>query len=465
MPPPLSFLYQTKTILQTGCKRSTGELRRRTFSSSSVKCEPRHRSSPGKSRVLDRQTQSDISPGYDPNATLTPVEDQKFRAIFESAAKGLPPPSLQTPEQRQLLGEQQEEEEYVLGASLDNLFDNISKDAAANESLNKHGQLVVKGPRRAAFSPSKQVSNHTVPHQLPVEFPAALQGAWRDVRRAISVESQVSEKLLAQMDDQPVPTVSGNVIRLQEQNLTEIVRIRDLFEKAPTDGEVWAILEADVFSQITELVRTIKARTIKKPGKIAGLIKTKKLDKEVVKTDGLDTKAATTSQVTYPVNVLNAMRTFRKRFPRSPYALALIPKIKNLDPVSQVLGLSTELYNELLYISWRQHSDIFECARIVEDMHLQGLLSDRNTNAVYRDAEMEMQASRSSQSQLSVVRSAWWQLKGVKHAMSQWREAKTLMDARADAETRYNEAWQAEQRASYSDFLGTREGEIIAEAQ
>lgn len=464
MSAPLSFLYETQTILRATCNKSAKDTRRRTFSSIGVRCERwrPHRQPRGSTRVPDRQTQADISPGYNPTTTLTPVEDQKFRAIFESAAKGLPPPSRQSATQRRLLGAQQEEEAYKPGESLDSMFDNISKDALKNEASDKHGRPAVKGPVRSALPPSMQAQQGDTLQQLSPQFPLALQSAWRDVRRAVGLEQRKVSKKHKEGDskvEQPHGWELGrNTGILQEQNLADIVRIRGLFESAQTDAELWAVLDAHVFSQIIQLVSIIRKRD--KPGK---------KNKKSTETEGpprtydaSEARVATMIQATYPVHMLNALRTLRTKFPRSLYALAIVSRVKDLDPVSQVLGLSTELYNELLYIVWRQHSDIFECARIMEDMHAEGLLSDYNTNAIFRDAEREMEAVESSNPPSSTVRCAWWKLAGVQHAMAQWREAKELLDARAYAEKQYQEEWRAEQRESHHEYLGSNEAEVIA---
>lgn len=88
----------------------------------------------------------------------------------------------------------------------------------------------------------------------------------------------------------------------------------------------------------------------------------------------------------YGPALLYAARLFRTIFPRSPYALALLPTIKSLGAISYVLGASTALYNEILYLKWTQYRDLHGCADLVEEMTARGLTADARTAAVLRDA-------------------------------------------------------------------------------
>ena len=84
--------------------------------------------------------------------------------------------------------------------------------------------------------------------------------------------------------------------------------------------------------------------------------------------------------------LLHSARLFRTLFPRSPYAMAVIPKIKELGPISYVLGASTDLYNEILYLMWVYHRDLNGCAQLMEEMVSRGLIPNRRTVAVFEDA-------------------------------------------------------------------------------
>ena len=89
----------------------------------------------------------------------------------------------------------------------------------------------------------------------------------------------------------------------------------------------------------------------------------------------------------YGPSLLHAARLYRRFFPRSPYAQYLLAKIKELGPFSYVLGASTALYNEILYLKWVHYRDLDGCGQLVEEMVAKGLQINTGTLAVIEDAE------------------------------------------------------------------------------
>lgn len=89
---------------------------------------------------------------------------------------------------------------------------------------------------------------------------------------------------------------------------------------------------------------------------------------------------------------LKALQLLRREFPASLYAHMILPTIKQLGPISHVLGVTSGLYNELLYLKWTAYADLHGMADILEEMRTQGIQQDNVTTAVIRLVEREREA-------------------------------------------------------------------------
>jgi len=78
----------------------------------------------------------------------------------------------------------------------------------------------------------------------------------------------------------------------------------------------------------------------------------------------------------YPAALLLAIRVLKTKFPTSPLALALLPHIRSMGPMSYVLGASTEFYNALIELRWDVYSDL---------KSVDGLLMEMERNSVAFD--------------------------------------------------------------------------------
>ena len=224
---------------------------------------------------------------------------------------------------------------------------------------------------------------------------------------------------------------------IEKRARINLVRINDKLENTQTDVEIWRVLEGEVFSKMRALNARFEAdekerrkavasqnqKAKKKKSKKTQEDKLKKAEKEekIGKEEAMEAEkepdtissedaptdqsllSASTAviptpapnpihplQIATPIygpSLLHAARLYRTRFPRSPYALSLLSKIKEYGPFSYVLGASTALYNELLYLTWVHYRDLDGCAQLVEEMVARGLQIDRRTVAVIEDAK------------------------------------------------------------------------------
>ncbi|MCJ1435358.1 hypothetical protein MMC27_004730 [Xylographa pallens] len=336
---------------------------------------------------------------------------------------------------------------------------------------------------RSAFSPSLQQSLDSAretyaTHRFRKDDADNLRGFRRvEVSQPENVEEVAKE---------PIDEYERLV---QDTRKEDMSRVTALLDAARTDIEIWRVLEKEVFSKATELNALLKkeekakrAATTKVKGRpprkaqLLGVVPpipssasnaiesmppetighsredpNTPTTEETLSKDSTDTSSKVASavplppasniltaphplsilQTNYAPLLLHAMRLLRTQFPTSTYGPALIPHIKHLGPVSYVLGASTELYNELLYLRWVHYHDLHACADLVQEMVEQGVGTDRITGKVFKDAENTREKARKSHGsdisgngqEPTKVAIAWWGLQGVSSGWERWREA------------------------------------------
>ncbi|MCJ1404079.1 hypothetical protein MMC11_007304 [Xylographa trunciseda] len=305
------------------------------------------------------------------------------------------------------------------------------------------------------------------------------------------------------------------LVRYTRKN--DMSRISALLEAASTDIEIWRVLEKEVFSKMSELnallkkeekvkraatpkpkgrapkkvrlVNTIPATSVLAsdlnntiPSKITSRSEQDSIEptvEESIVKDSTDSSSQLAPSVAlqptsilqttpHPLSILqtnyapllfHAMRLLRTRFPASTYALALIPHIKRLGPVSYVLGASIALYNETLYLQWVYYRDLHACADLVQEMVEQGIGTDNITGKVFKDAERVRRKAKwgtgsdfSGNGQESTkVSIRWWKLQGVRSGWERWREAEGEAARERDEEMKRMQREKAEMEGDEED--------------
>lgn len=202
-------------------------------------------------------------------------------------------------------------------------------------------------------------------------------------------------------------------------------------ESAKTDIEVWTLLETDVFWFIGELEKRNKDT---KPRKAAPSVQKGKAPKRKRK-KGTDTTSTAVlesedilsiMQNNYGDYCLSALRLLRREFPSSPYVLHLLPTIKRFGPISYVLGASTALYNEILFVKWTQYGDLGGIADLVKEMIDKGVEVNEVSINLLEAVAKERQRALSPDEDVDQATKAWWRLSGVQES---WHRVRLLLDA------------------------------------
>lgn len=263
--------------------------------------------------------------------------------------------------------------------------------------LKSTGDLSSFGPRgqeAPALGRSERI------RQAIERYPPSLRAA---AARALFAQRQEPEQSqIAEDTPEKVEVVDKHTQFVRHR---ELMRVEDMLNAAKTDMDVWKIVEEEVFSTIKKLNIELGepvAKAIKKGRKIA---KTKKKDMVMVLEDAkpddrVQEKEAPSLSIigpNYPAHLLVAARLFRHEFPTSPLALALLPAIKKLGPISYVLGASTALYNEIMYILWKTYGDFNGIEELLKDMDQGGVEFDEATHGVLWGIGKEARAIRVGQ--------------------------------------------------------------------
>ncbi|KAL8840212.1 MAG: hypothetical protein Q9170_001419 [Blastenia crenularia] len=172
-------------------------------------------------------------------------------------------------------------------------------------------------------------------------------------------------------------------------------RVMSMFDDANTDMEIWHVLEAEVFTLIQQydaLRREAEEREKakeKKPTRKRGRVS--KADKEAAAAAKKNQSLRVTKQSipeaemqailssNYGDYCLTAMRRLRRKFPTSPYCMNLLPNIKRLGSISHVLAASVDIYNEVLFLLWKEYSDLHGMADLIFEMGSLGIESNEVT--------------------------------------------------------------------------------------
>ena len=132
----------------------------------------------------------------------------------------------------------------------------------------------------------------------------------------------------------------------------------------------------------------------------------------------------------YPAAVLLALRWIVKCKPTSPYALALLPRIRALGSTSYVLGGTVSFYNTLIKLYWDICSDLRVIDGLLHEMERGGIEWDIETlevlSLIEADRSADLQVSSTQAKNRPGSRSArWWQrslqVEGYETVCVQWR--------------------------------------------
>lgn len=244
------------------------------------------------------------------------------------------------------------------------------------------------------------------------------------------------------------PQTNDERARLEVACGDHSTKVTNMLLNAKSDKEIWQVLETEVFSLVVRLNEHI--RVLERANNIrarkAQRAKADRKDVAVVELE--DGKEGNPSQAespaanpfmpkAIPVNelllilqrnyteyCLVALRLFRKRHPTSLYAQHILSTIRQRGPISYVLGVSADIYNEALFLQWTQFSDLHGLADTIEEMLNQGIEGNEVTLALIKGIANQRRKAMQTQKGLLVV-TEWWHMRGT---VEGWRRVLNLYE-------------------------------------
>ncbi|KAL8738227.1 MAG: hypothetical protein Q9181_000953 [Wetmoreana brouardii] len=229
-------------------------------------------------------------------------------------------------------------------------------------------------------------------------------------------------------------------------------RVITMFDEAKTDREIWNVLETEVFSLIKkyETYRELaeEQEKAKRPKRKRGRVSKAEQEaaaeaekKQELLAAGKSTQEEQLQAIlssNYGEYCLAAMRHLRRSYPTSPYCMNLLPTIKRLGPISHVLAASAELYNEILFLEWKEYSDLHGMADMLIEMGDQAIESNEVTIQILKMVKNAKRRIRVEDHPMQL----WWELRSVRRGWERLREL---------AKRVYQEVKQAKERKSLEE--------------
>ena len=456
----LPFLYQTRTLLlEPKTARSIladndRNGRRRKFCSTShgnAPAENVQRSdthshgfvNPRHKQVLDNllysgsQRQNPTSPP----STVTATE----QAVFNRLIKDIPQPTDLDADYGDIL----DQDEYDPNADINKIFESAIKMIGGSKE--QAGKAPATGRPFPSTSGQKATDalNHDGdrppgfkgllfrrPLKFPIDGPQVYKGMthkrplmWADTSMENEDETDEERAKLEVACDDHRTMVMG------------------MLDKTNSDLEIWRVLENEVFNLITQLDEHNKIVEKASNGQVLDAAKARKAEAEgkdiadvKLEKGDLTPKETKLSKLTFtkaiPINnlliILNrnyaeyclfALRLFRRNYPTSSYATHVFATMKGRGPISYVLGASSEIYNEVLFLKWTQHSDLHAVADLMEEMLNQGIEGTEGTVALMKGIAQQRRSEM--RNYMGPVVKEWWHMRG---NVEGWRRLCSLYD-------------------------------------
>ncbi|KAK7512801.1 hypothetical protein IWZ03DRAFT_384088 [Phyllosticta citriasiana] len=168
--------------------------------------------------------------------------------------------------------------------------------------------------------------------------------------------------------------LSARYALLREKQQSQYTHVVAMFNAAQSDIELWNVLDREVFSIIRRL-------DLDAPGMLESA-----MDDSKWKSENDDAKISELEIIgpNYPTFLLHVMRQLRVDFPTSTLPMSLLPTVKSLGRESFALAVSTELYNELIAVTWLIFADFQGIDEILKEMQHGGIRFDKATFEMIR---------------------------------------------------------------------------------
>ncbi|KAL8952501.1 MAG: hypothetical protein Q9222_001604 [Ikaeria aurantiellina] len=349
------------------------------------------------------------------NSTITASEKAVFERIFREISED---DSRKAAEEEDPLADDPEDDLPSRGNAYNDL------NAIFESALQQDKQ-------RKVIEPHPQI-NRTHPGGSLQAYETALEAFSKPARKRLDIAT-ISEKrhgerrldIAAIRDREDFQKIRTMITEHEQKVLGKI-------DEARSDMQIWQVLEEEVFPLVRQYeshqLEAEKEKEAKLPRRKRGRVS--KADQEAAaeaeKNKHLRARAKSAQEAevqsilssNYGNYCLAAMRRLRRLYPTSPYCMNLLPTIKRLGPISHVLAASADLYNEILFLLWKEYSDLHAMADLIIEMENQGIESNDVTLHVLR----MVRSARNGALKEDKPMKLWWELSPVSKGWSRLRD-------------------------------------------
>lgn len=341
----LPFLYQTRTLQTAIGLQPITKFIRSAHTARGTKSRIRDNSIPFE---WDHDTPyEELAGAPGQQSTITPSEAEVFKGIFDEIAQGKMPASKKRP----TLPE---------GAHL--------QSETSDEPKSGMARSIVEQARVMEFR-EKSLRR----------YPASLRNAAQVALGLFELEPSDSAASQMMELDEADQAKWEERAKYERARVEERERVDALMKACETDGELWKVMEKEVFSLpaklgITQTKRaTGRGKTAKARGKAVAAEQAQTADEEK--------RVMDVHGPLYPHFINTAMGLFDTAFTRpSDYAFQILPRVKELGLPSYVLGVSTPFYARLARMHWNRYGDANSALDVLQEMNSTGLYADEDVH-------------------------------------------------------------------------------------
>ncbi|MCJ1350336.1 MAG: hypothetical protein MMC33_000317 [Icmadophila ericetorum] len=446
----LPFLYQTTTLLRRRTPKSFLNQPRTFYTSTPC---PTAYNVPLRLRRSDEEFRSSTDSERIRQSTITTAEraifDRIFKNIYESTSTQQPETENEFDEDEDSGGDA--DQSWGPNETLEKIFDKATKDL--HLSLEGHSDRNTDRLYQDQYvtSPFSFQKQRIVKYAELVDEKTTFRRPWLRTRYGFTPhQAQLLETEMGDYGSRSIhlhrsdekftihkkynrgflrigtPKVVNK--RIESMIVVYLKKVSFKIKFAQTDFELWEVLEKEVFKKVEEMNEELRREQKDMKSPTESNYKRKGEVNEEVKEEVKEVQSLTLKippllllQRSYDLLCGYAMRHFRRNFPTSPYAIALLPHIKSLGSTSFALGASKNLYNELLYIRWVHYFDLEGVAGLVEEMVDFGIGTNALTLAILKDGNTYYRKARCGT--LGPIHKVRLQLEGQKTGWLRWRQA------------------------------------------
>ncbi|KND87154.1 hypothetical protein TOPH_08194 [Tolypocladium ophioglossoides CBS 100239] len=369
-PTLLPFLYQTRTLRRAFAAQPVLALARQAHALRKSRTPKHDNAIPFEWAHEGAQDELGDVPGRQ-QSTITPSEAEVFKGIFDEIAQGRMPAAKKRP------------------SPADATFQSVAGSPADSPEAHLSG----------SFGQSNGMARSIVEQARVTEFrdkflrryPQSLRNAAQVALGLYELEPGTSgQSQMLELDEADEKKWEERA-RYDRARVEERERVDALMKSFDTDAALWQAMEKEVFSLPEKLgiVQNAQGKVSRGQRDATTKRKTARNQQSALDADSADSTLTTQQRADeekrtmdvhgplYPHFISTGLALCDTAFDRpSPFAFAILPRVKALGLPSYVLGVSTPFYSRLARMHWNRFGDANSALDVLQEMNSAGLYDD-----------------------------------------------------------------------------------------